>query len=120
MAMGLEVGENRNVREISRITLRLQFHEFSIPAFHPHERGVVSFLDDSPALENQNFVRISYCRETMRDDQDGHPPAEIPHSLLDETLEPAVERTRRFVQDQYPGGTNQSSRKGQTLFLPAG
>ena len=81
---------------------------------------MVSFLDDSPVLKDQNLVRISNSGKTVSDDQDGQSPAEIPHGLLDETLEAAIERTRRLVQNQNPGRANQGSCEGQTLFLASG
>src|SRR5262245_52435338 len=57
-------------------------------------------LDDPPAVENDDHIRIANRGEPMRDHESRSPFAERLQRLLDAPLRFRVERAGRFVQDQ--------------------
>src|SRR5947207_10921989 len=78
------------------------------------------FLDDAPAVENRDPVRVADGRESVGDDQrraTRHQPFD---RLLDQTFGLVVERRSRLVEDQDRYVLEERARDRQALALPPG
>src|SRR5678816_3647488 len=106
---------------VERQSLRiseLELIETPVDALACHELGVGAVLGEPAALEHEDLVGVTNGGETVCDDERGASLEKAIHRFLYQRLTLAVERTGRFVEDEYLGIAQDGARKGEALALP--
>ena len=74
-------------------------------------------FDDTTAFDHGDRIGLPDCTESVRDDKCRAAAGESRDGLADELLAARVEGARRFVENENPGISQQSSRDGDALPL---
>ena len=102
------------------MTLRVARGERRVAAAGEDQLLVRADLDDAPAVEDDDLVRVAHGREPVRD-RDRRPPLREPvERLLHESLRLVVERARRLVEHEDRRVAQHRARDRDALLLAAG
>ena len=78
-----------------------------------------AILDQSTAIDGNDPVTSTDCREPVSDDKNRAPLGDALHVVLDDAFAFVVERAGRFVKDQNARIGHKGARNGDALALPA-
>ena len=78
---------------------------------------MIALLDNLTILEHQNLIRFLNGRQSVSNDKTSPALHECFHSLLNQELQPCIDRRGRFIQNQNLRIGQKSSRNRKQLLL---
>src|SRR5436189_5539579 len=86
----------------SLLAMERRFENLFVESALLNEFFVRAARDDSPFLQNQNLIRVSDCRKSLRNDESGPSFAQAADCLLDQVFGLRVDAGSGVIEDQDP------------------
>ena len=98
----------------------MKLAKMGVSALAGQELFMGAFLDDAPAVEDDNAIRKTHCAETVGDDQRGASGRRTLERIDDSAFGDSIQTAGRLVENQNGRVAQHGAGYSDALLLPPG